>query len=74
MPTYPVFAERGRKRPPTIDLSSSLCLPHLTNLWQWSVEEAMSGRVHGGGRLRPRSANTAPTPCFSHSHLCFSHG
>ena len=38
----PVFAERGRKRPPTIDASSSLCLPHSTNLWQWSKEEAMS--------------------------------
>ena len=27
---------------PTIDASSSLCLPHSTNLWQWSEEEAMS--------------------------------
>ena len=27
---------------PTIDASSSLCLPHSTNLWQSSEEEAMS--------------------------------
>ena len=27
---------------PTIDASSSLRLPHSTNLWHWSEEEAMS--------------------------------
>ena len=29
---------------PTIDASSSLRLPHLTNLWQWREEEAMTWR------------------------------
>ena len=31
---------------PTIDASSSLCLPHSTNLWQSSEEEAMSWFLH----------------------------
>ena len=41
---------------PTIDASSSLCLPHSTNLWQSSEKEAMSWWVVWWG---------PPPPTFS---------